>query len=115
MSFEKLFENLPTKQYTKARLNRIMLFAFMGTNSSIPALPPFIRILAMDKNGEEIVKKSDKISALPISHSYRILQDKNADCAAVVQAESFATDLQGLFFKFSCEGRRDYTTKLYKK
>lgn len=114
-SFEKLFENLPTKQYTKARLNRIMLFAFMGTNSSIPALPPFIRILAMDKNGEEIVKKADKISALPISHSYRILQDKSENCRMVIEKEVLATDMQSLFFKFSGESRKDFTTKFYKK
>ena len=114
-SFEKLFENLPTKQYTKARLNRIMLFAFMGIDRDIPALPPFIRILAMDKNGEEIIKKADKISALPISHSYRILQDKNEDCRRVIEKEVLATDMQSLFFKFSGENRKDFTTKFYKK
>jgi len=114
-SFEKLFDNLPTKQYTKARLNRIILFAFMGIDRDIPALPPFIRILAMDKNGEEIVKKADKISALPISHSYRILQDKSEDCRRVIEKEVLATDVQSLFFRFSGESRKDFTTKFYKK
>jgi predicted nucleotidyltransferase len=114
-SFEKLFSNLPTKQYTKARLNRIMLFAFLGINENIPSLPPFIRTLAMDKNGEEIVKKANGISALPISHSYRILQDKNADCKNVIEKEALATDMQSLFFKFSGDSRKDYTTKFYKK
>ena len=114
-SFESLFEKLPTKQYTKARLNRIMLFAFLGINENAPALPPFIRILAMDKNGEEIVKKANEISALPISHSYRILQDKNDDCRNVIEKETLATDMQSLFFKFSGDSRKDYTTKFYKK
>ncbi|MBR2028170.1 MAG: nucleotidyltransferase family protein [Oscillospiraceae bacterium] len=114
-SFEKLFENLPTKQYTKARLNRIILSAFLGTDKNAPALPPFIRILAMDKNGEEIVKKANAVSALPVSHSYRILQDKNADCRNIIEKEAFATDIQSLFFKFSGESRKDYTTKFYKK
>ena len=114
-SFEKLFSNLPTKQYTKARLNRIMLFAFLGINENIPSLPPFIRILAMDKNGEEAVKKANTVSALPVSHSYRILQEKSSDCANVIEKESLATDMQSLFFKFSGENRKDYTTKLYKK
>jgi len=114
-SFEKLFENLPTKQYTKARLNRIMLFAFLGFDNSLPALPPFIRMLAMDKNGEEIIKKSTETSALPVSHSYRILQDKNEDCRKVIEKETLATDIQSLFFKFSGENRKDFTTKLYKK
>jgi len=115
ISLDSLLDNLPTKQYTRSRLNRIMLSAVMGDCRNVPLSPPFARILAMDAKGEEIVKAATTASEIPISHSYRILQDKNADCAAVVQTESFATDLQGLFFKFSCEGRRDYTTKLYKK
>ena len=115
VNFEQLFDNLPTKQYTKARLKRIMLFAFLGCDNTFPALPPYIRILAMDKKGEEIVKKASDISSLSISHSYRILQDKNEDCAKVVKTESFATDIQGLFFKYPAESRQDFTTKLYKK
>ena len=115
VNFEQLFDNLPTKQYTKARLKRIILFAFLGCDSAFPALPPYIRILAMDKKGEEIIKKASEVSALPISHSCRILQDKNEDCAKVVKTESFATDIQSLFFKYPAESRQDFTTKLYKK
>ena len=115
ISLDTLFDNLPTKQYTRSRLNRIILSALMNNNCTVSEYPPFIRILAMDKNGEEIVKKASAESTIPVSHSYRILQDKNTDCAAVIGKETMATDLQGLFFKFSCESRRDYTTKIYKK
>lgn len=115
ISLDSLFENLPTKQYTRSRLNRIILGAVMGDCRNAPQYPPFARILAMDKNGEEIVKSAADTSSVPISHSYRILQEKSADCASVTEKETFATDLQGVFFRFSCEGRRDYTTKLYKK
>ena len=92
-----------------------MLFALLGVDDTLPLLPPFIRILAMDKNGEEIVKKASEISAVPISHSYRILQDKSSDCRKVIQKESLAADLQSMFFKFPSDSRSDYTTKLYKK
>ena len=115
VSFEQLFENLPTKQYTKARLKRIILFALMGIDGPLPALPPFIRILAMDKKGEEIVKAASETSLLPISHSYRILQDKSDDCRRVCEKESFATDMQSMFFKYPADCRKDFTTKLYKK
>ena len=112
---ENLFKNLPTKQYTKARLNRIILASLLENGTQAPEYPPFIRILAMDAEGESIIKKAHGTAALPISHSYRILQDKNDNCKAVVEKESLATDLQGLFFRFTDEGRKDYTTKLYKK
>lgn len=114
-NMEQLFDNLPTKQYTKARLKRIMLFALLDTDSTLPALPPFIRILAMDKKGEEIIKTASETSALPISHSYRILQDKGDDCRRVSEKESLATDIQSMFFKFPADSRSDYRTKLYKK
>ena len=114
-SFEKLFDNLPTKQYTKARLNRIILFAFIGIEAGLPALPPFIRILAMDKNGEEIIKKAKKTTTVPISHSYRILQETDENCLKVIKKEALLTDMQSLFFKFSGDCRKDHTTKLYKK
>lgn len=115
VDINSLFDRLPTKQYTKSRLNRIVLAALLENGKKAPEYPPFIRILAMDSKGEEIVKKANDVSLLPISHSYRILRDKNDDCKTVVQKESLAADLQSLFFKFPAEGRKDYTTKLYKK
>ncbi len=114
-SFESLFDCLPTKQYTRARLRRIILFAYLGYDPEFPKLPPYIRILAMDKLGEEIIKNAHKISEIPISHSYRILQEKSNNCQKIIAAESYATDMQSLFFKFSGDFRKDYTTKLYKK
>ena len=115
ISLDTLFENLPTKQYTRGRLNRIILAAVMGNCSNFCEYPPYIRILAMDTNGEEIVKNASGTSTIPLSHSYRILGDKNENCKQVTETEALATDLQGLFFKFSCESRLDYTTKLYKR
>ncbi len=114
-SIEQLINNMPTKQYTRARLKRIILFSFLGYSEMLPELVPFIRVLAMDKKGETILKKAKTISNLPISHSYRILQDLSDDCKNVIKAESFATDSQHLFFKYCGENRTDYTTKLYKK
>lgn len=114
-SIEQLINSMPTKQYTRARLKRIILFAFLDYSDNLPELVPFIRVLAMDKKGEGILKKAKIISDLPISHSYRILQDLNDDCKNVIKAESFATDSQHLFFRYCGENRTDYTTKLYKK
>ncbi len=114
-TIEQLIDSLPTKQYTRARLKRIILFAFLGYNQNLPNLVPFIRVLAMDKNGEYILKNAKNVSEIPISHSYRILKEINDDCKNIINAESLATDSQSLFFRYSGENRTDYTTKLYKK
>ncbi|MEG3029615.1 MAG: nucleotidyltransferase family protein, partial [Oscillospiraceae bacterium] len=86
-TIEQLMENLPTKQYTRSRLCRIMLFSLLGISHDYPSDVPYIRILAMNSLGEEIVKNA-KGSQLPISHSYRTLSALSTECKAVIRTES---------------------------
>ena len=113
-SFEMLFDNLPTKRYTKARLNRIMLAAFLDVKNDLPKDIRYIRILGFDKNGEEYLKEFSKVCPLPVSHSAKILSEKNEDCKKIAAAESRACDAQATFCKFSSEPRQDFINKLVK-
>lgn len=112
-SMEEIFDNLPTKQYTRARFRRIMLFSLLGIRKDYPENVPFIRLLAMDKNGEQIVKSAKCESQLPISHSYRDLKVLSDSCAKIVATESLATDTQSTFCRFIGEGSKDYTTRIF--
>ena len=113
-SFDMLFDNLPTKRYTRARLNRIILAAFLGLPADMPQDIQYIRILGMDKKGEEYLKKASKNCPLPVSHSSKILSEKNEDCRKIVIAESRGCDAQATFCRFSGEPRQDYTRKIVK-
>lgn len=113
-SMEMLFDNLPTKRYTRARLNRIILSAFLGVKNDMPKDIQYIRLLGFDKKGEEHLKTASKNCPLPISHSVKILSEKSDECRKIAIAESRACDAQATFSKFSGEPRQDFVRKLIK-
>lgn len=113
-SFEMLHDNLPTKRYTRARLNRIVLAAFVGLEADMPQDIQYIRILGMNQQGEKHLKTASKNCPLPISHSAKILSEKSEECRKIVMAESRACDAQATFCKFSGEPRQDFTRKIIK-
>ena len=113
-SMEMLFENLPTKRYTRARLNRIILSAFLDVKNDLPKDIKYIHLLGFDKKGEEFLKHTSKNCPLPISHSVKILSEKSEDCRRIAMAESRACDMQATFCKFSGEPRQDFVRKLIK-
>ncbi len=112
-SFDSLFDNLPTKRYTRSRLNRIILNSLLEQHE-LPQNIQYIRLLGFDKIGEQFLKQSSKLCPLPISHSSKILSEKNNDCKKIVMAEALANDLQSSFFKVIGNPRSDFNTKLIK-
>ncbi len=113
-SFEMLYDNLPTKRYTRARLNRIVLAAFLDVKNDMPQDIQYIRILGMSQQGEKYLKTASRNCPLPISHSAKILSEKSEECRKIVMAESRACDAQATFCKFSGEPRQDFTRKIIK-
>ncbi len=113
-SLTSLFDSLPTKHYTKARLNRIILSVFLGCEK-LPDNIQYIRLLGVAKDKEAYLKEVGKRCPLPISHSAKILSEKSEECRLIVSAESLANDTQSTFFKISSEARSDYTSKFIKK
>ena len=113
-SMEMLFDNLPTKRYTRARLNRIILSAFLDIKKDMPKDIQYIRLLGFDKKGEEYLKTASKNCPLPISHSVKILSEKSEECHRITIAESRACDAQATFSKFSGEPRQDFIRKIVK-
>lgn len=113
-SIDSLFDYLPTKRYTRARLSRIILAAFLNIHGDIPKDIQYIRILGFGENGENFVKKAASNCPLPFSHSAKILSEKSDYCKKIVNAESLACDAQAVFCKISQPPRADFTTKIIK-
>ncbi len=113
-SMESLYDNLPTKRYTKSRMNRIILSALMGISKDMPADIQYIRLLGFNKKREGFVKQRSKNCPLPFSHSVKILARKNEECELIAQAESRCCDRQAIFCKISQSPRKDYTSKIIK-
>ncbi|MBR6531283.1 MAG: nucleotidyltransferase [Clostridia bacterium] len=66
-TLDELYSLAKTKRYSHARIRRIVLHAFMGfTADDYKANPPYIRVLAMNENGKEILKEAKEKATLPI-------------------------------------------------
>ena len=66
-SINELAEKIKTKRYTRTRINRILLSAYLGLTKELCAInPPYIRILGMNGTGIKILGNIKKSCKLPI-------------------------------------------------
>lgn len=109
-SFDELLEILKTKRYTLSRIRRLVLNAALGIfESDSPALPPYIRVLGFNNNGEELVKEISKHSTLPIIINSKQAQSLNGVAENVFKKQSEITDLYNLAFKSPNPCGSDYS------
>ena len=61
-----LISLVSTKKYTTARIKRAMLFSFFGvTSSDLKESPAYTQVLAMDKIGQELLRRIKITSSIP--------------------------------------------------
>ncbi len=66
-TLDELYALAKTKRYSHARIRRIVLHAFMGfVADDYKGNPPYIRVLAINDNGKEILKEAKGKATLPI-------------------------------------------------
>lgn len=66
-TLEQLFTLAKTKRYTHARIRRIVLQSFLGIQAKdCLGSPPYIRILAANDKGRELLRLARKTATLPI-------------------------------------------------
>ncbi len=94
-SLEELYGLIKTKRYTHSRIRRIILRAYLGI-TSIPAEPPYIRVLGFGEKGRALLSEMKKKAALPIV-------TRRADCdentLPFFERECNYTDLYNLGYK----------------
>lgn len=112
--YDELFETVKTKRYPASRLRRIAWSALIGIRSQDAlGLPPYIRILAMNRRGREIL--SVATPSLPILTRPAQLEDMDERSKKIFQLESIATDLHALGMPNPLPCGSDYTQKLIVK
>lgn len=93
----ELIDCIKTKRYTHARLRRICLAALLGITADMTAEPPpYIRVLAMNDRGAEILAAAKEQSHLPIITRSRDALDLTGRAKKLFEAECRSTDLYGL-------------------
>mgnify|MGYP000759694098 FL=1 len=92
-TLDELLNTLTTIRYPRARMRRLAMDAALGyTEEAFPALPPYLHLLGARR---ELLSQL-KQAALPASHSLMRLQEENAACARMVQAQLTASDFAAL-------------------
>ena len=90
---EGILESAKSKRYTRTRLMRLLLCAYLGiTKEYLEASAPYIRVLAMNAAGQAVLKAARKNGRLLLLHT-----GEQAPEGAYAELERRATRLYGLF------------------
>lgn len=93
----EFFDLAKTKRYTRARLNRLVLWAYLGLRlTDVPERPPYIRVLGFNDRGREVLRHMKERSTLPVitkpTHARRL----DPEGRALFELERRCTDLYDL-------------------
>ena len=112
---DELYEKVKSKRYTMSRVRRLVLSAFLEFDNSFFLNPlPYIRVLGMNKKGEEYIKSTLSLSPVPVILRTSDIKKLSEDGKKVFNAESRATDVFALSLRNPMECGLEYTAKIIK-
>lgn len=112
-SLKELEESIKAKRYPLTRIRRLIWSAFLGVTKEYTAKkPPYIRVLAANERGKEILSVAKPTAPL----LYRASQVAKLDeeCQRLWELETRATDLHALACPIPLPCGTDHTTGLIK-
>lgn len=111
VSVDDFFEQAKTKRYTRARLSRLVLWAYLGlTAADVPAAPPYIRVLGFNERGREVLRQMKEHTALPILTKPAHARELDETGRKLFELEARCTDLYDLCFETVPTPGREWTT-----
>ena len=112
--YQGLLNAVKTRRYPMARLRRILWASLLGLNSAdTDGLPPYIRILGMNKRGQEILSVASPTLPVLSRPTQSDMLDEQAQ--RIFSLECTATDLHALAMEQPLPCGTDYTTKMVMK
>ena len=110
-SYEEVLEKTKTKRYAMSRIRRMVLAAFLGTTAEMSSmLPPYIRVLAFNERGQEILKKMKKTATLPIVTKPASAKKLPPEARKIFEFEARTTDIYELMYPDNvCGGGGEWT------
>ena len=110
-SVDEFLDLAKTKRYTRARLRRLALWAWLGlTAADLPTHPPYLRVLGASAAGQSRLRAMKKRAALPILTKPAHVRGLGEDCRRLFQLECRCTDLYGLLQPSPAPGGLEWTT-----
>ena len=97
VSLNELFDKVKTKRYAHSRIRRIVLSSFLGiTADDVNSLPAYIRVLALNDNGRQMLKEMKSKYFFPVVMKYGDVKYLDNNAKNIFMRESVATDIYNL-------------------
>lgn len=111
-NIDDIFNKIKTKRYTMARIKRILFNMLIGIKKSdLKILPPYIRVLAVNERGRDILSKSKETAKMPLSTSLAKLAKSSDEAKRFAEIEAVASDIYALSQEKIGQGQSDYKNK----
>lgn len=112
-SLDELYSSVKTKGYTMARIRRTILRLLIGiSDSDMKIMPPYIRVLAFNSRGREILSQAKEKAKLPFDTSLSRLSGINENARIFAESEAIAGDIHALAFDEIKPAGTEYTQKI---
>jgi predicted nucleotidyltransferase len=110
-SVEEFFTMVKTKRYTRARLERLALWAYLGLSArDVPDAPPYLRVLGFNERGRVLLKEMKHTASLPILTKPAHARELDEPGRRLFELEARCTDLYDLCFPVVPSPGREWTT-----
>lgn len=95
-----------SKRYALSRIRRMVLAAYLGVTADMTKEPvPYIRVLAANSRGQELLKKMKKTASVPILTKPASAKKLPENARRIFELEVRASDLYALLYPDTCERR----------
>lgn len=118
-TLDELVKNIKTKTYTQARIQRILLYILLKITKQdmeiSKTLTPYARVLAFNKNGQELISKIKKQNPeINLITSITTFEKNcnNKNLLRLLEIDKNSTNIYTLKRKTNYQSNQDYTTKL---
>lgn len=95
-SIEELYATAKTKRFTMSAVRRLVFSAFLGLKKDDTPIP-YIRVLAANRRGAEVLAAAKKTACLPVIHTLTAPVCKSGTGLLYASEELRAADLYGIF------------------
>ena len=115
-TLDELFSFAKTRRYSHARIRRIVLASFLGfTKDQCEGLPPYIKVLAMNDKGKDILREAKEKASLPIITKASDIDALGERAKKIYSLEGMCTDVYSLATPVILPCGREQTTPVIVK
>lgn len=112
-SLQQLIDSIKTKRYTRARIRRIIICAFLGITKDMLSIDvPYIRVLGFNKKGAELLKYANLPLITNVSDGYKSLDET---AKKIFDVDLLASDLYSLGTDKISACSKDFTNGIIKR